>query len=682
MKRKRIIAALLTGTMLCSSIPINIRASDLDAVFDDGEATAEGDTPDTEGNISATEDELNTDGTDVNNSNMDDISDENMETPDVFTDENGFDDGTDEEFTDSIDAESEDALSAEAVDAVYDAVWNGHYYKVYDSPMKWNDAKKYCEKQGGHLVTITSKEEQEEVSSLISHGSKNFYWLGAERTQNAFNRWITGEAIKYTNYDRTNNEPNNFTGSENALVIYRIRNPKGGMDGQYKWNDLQKDGDCYGESFFGYQNSGFVCEWNKGKDENTSTYDPEIYNAVQKLLANTSDSHYPLLEYDDPVKLAASFSNTPGGVLQMFIKMYGDIKLNSTLCKEEYEEVLIGLLAKDSVKKTIIDVWDDDLNDIVSGLELDVVSDAADVLDIPIGYLTDMVRNDIKYDIGKILVLSSIADNTADKDLKKACQICMSDSFNSTFKTLRDYLIKKAIDTGKDIVAANQIVENQILSTSLKKSFLDTIIQKCSLGTVSSTVSGILLVKDVVSFATGINKRVDNYMKTVSLNCIYSATTKAYGEKVTAIKAGDAAASSDAYILFQFLLSTKQMAYKNMQGMFTSSTWNKIIKSDPYLKKNTSKIQKLTINNYAKSKLGYLKPEVKNVILNVGDKKKLPSTGISYLSNVKYSSSNKKIAVISSSGVIQAKRAGTTRIKCKVEQYDYTYNLKCNITVR
>lgn len=199
-----------------------------------------------------------------------------------------------------------------------------------------------------------------------------------------------------------------------------------------------------------------------------------------------------------------------------------------------------------------------------------MVSDAADVLDIPIGYLTDMVRNDIKYDIGKILVLSSIADNTADKDLKKACQICMSDSFNSTFKTLRDYLIKKAIDTGKDIVAANQIVENQILSTSLKKSFLDTIIQKCSLGTVSSTVSGILLVKDVVSFATGINKRVDNYMKTVSLNCIYSATTKAYGEKVTAIKAGDAAASSDAYILFQFLLSTKQMAYKNMQGMFTS----------------------------------------------------------------------------------------------------------------
>ena len=112
-------------------------------------------------------------------------------------------------------------------------------------------------------------------------------------------RWITGETIKYTNYDRTNNEPNNFTGSENALVIYRIRNPKGGMDGQYKWNDLQKDGDCYGESFFGYQNSGFVCEWDDGKKEETTKDNSAIHKKVQNLLINSNYSSYPLLEYDD-----------------------------------------------------------------------------------------------------------------------------------------------------------------------------------------------------------------------------------------------------------------------------------------------------------------------------------------------------------------------------------------------
>lgn len=678
MRKRKLIATLLTGTLLCSSIPMNAWGSDLDTVFNDGETVTE-DVP------SPAEDMINSDRQDVNETTTDnsDMPESDGQITDLFTDENEFEDGTEVEFSDPVNAETEVA-SAEASDAVYDAVWNGHYYKVYDSSMKWDDAKKFCQKQGGHLVTINSPEEQEKICSLISHGNKNFYWLGAERIQNNFNKWITGEPIKYTNYDISNNEPNNFTGKENALVIYRVRNPMGGYDGQYKWNDLQKDGDCNGEDFFGYQNSGFICEWNNGQGGNTSTYDPKIYNAVQKLLKNTNESHYPLLEYDDPVKLAAGFGNTPSGALQVFIKMYGDIKSNDTLCKEEYEEVLINLLAKDSVKKAIIDIWDDDLNDIVSGLELDVISDAADVLNISIGSLTDMVRNDIKYDIGKILVLSSIADSTADNNLKKACQICMSDSFNSTFKKLKDFLVKKAVDAGKDFVTANQMVQNQILSTSLKKGFLNTIIQKCSLGTVSSMVSGILFVKDVVSFATGINKRVDNYMKTVSLNFIYSATAEAYGKKVTAIKAGDPTAASDAYILFQFLLNTKQMAYKNMQGMFTSSTWNKIIKSDPYLKKNTSKIQKLTINNYVKSKLGYLNPKVKTskMTLNVKDKKNFPATGISYLSNIKYSSANKKIAQISSSGVIQAKKAGTTYIKCKIEQYGNTYNLKCRVTVK
>ena len=81
--------------------------------------------------------------------------------------------------------------------------------------------------------------------------------------------------------------------------IYRIRNPKGGIDGQYKWNDLQKDGDCNGESFFGYQNSGFVCEWDDGKKEETTKDNSAIHKKVQNLLINSNYSSYPLLEYDD-----------------------------------------------------------------------------------------------------------------------------------------------------------------------------------------------------------------------------------------------------------------------------------------------------------------------------------------------------------------------------------------------
>ena len=69
-----------------------------------------------------------------------------------------------------------------------------------------------------------------------------------------------------------------------------------------------------------------------------------------------------------------------------------------------------------------------------------------------------------------------------------------------------------------------------------------------------------------------------------------------------------------------------------------------------------------------KVKLASLKPDTDTtkITLKVKEKKEFPCTGISYLSNVKYSSDNKKVAKVNSSGEIQAKKAGTTYIVCKV----------------
>ena len=63
------------------------------------------------------------------------------------------------------------------VDLPEDAVlWegNGHYYKVFSGPnseypqLTWEEAKLACEQLGGHLVTITSSEEQDFIESLDS----------------------------------------------------------------------------------------------------------------------------------------------------------------------------------------------------------------------------------------------------------------------------------------------------------------------------------------------------------------------------------------------------------------------------------------------------------------------------------------------------------------------------------
>ena len=228
--------------------------------------------------------------------------------------------------------------------------------------------------------------------------------------------------------------------------------------------------------------------------------------------------------------------------------------------------------------KGITDVWDEDLAGIVSDLEYEVLSSISDTMNIYIVGFTDSVRNDIKDDVGKILVLSSIADNTDDKNLKKACQVCMADSFNASIRAIGDFALGEVVDKGKDYLVSKQTI----------------------------------------------------------------------------------------------------------QKMFTGSTWDKIIESDQYLKMNTEKIPDITIRNYTKVKLTSLKPntDTAKITLKVKEKKEFPCTGISYLSNVKYSSDNKKVAKINSSGEIQAKKAGTTYIRCKVEQYGDTYNLVCKVTVK
>lgn len=507
MKRKRITAALLTGIMLCSSIPMNIRASDLDAIFDDGEAAAE----DTDGLV-----------TESNNTDMYDVSEEDCNTTDSFTDD---------EFSDSVGVESEEEADA----------------------------------------------------------------------------------------------------------------------GQMRYVNKSK-----------------------------------IYDDVKWLMLNTDYASYPLLEYDDPVNLAAGFSKTPGGVLQAFIKTYGDINTKNKLWEQEYEEILIDLLADNSIRKRITDAWDEDLASIVSEFEEEIDTEVLDKLSFSMSAFTDSIRNDIKKDVSKILILSSIADNTDDRNLRKACQICMADSLNSTFNAIEDFLIDDAVKKGKKLLVKKQAIKKKVLTTSLKKDYLGSICTKFQLGTVATLVSEILLVKDIVSFASGINKRVDNYLKTVSLSFVCDASMKAYNKKISALKSGDTNAASDIYILFQFILSAKQMSYETMEGMFTGFTWDKIIESDQYLKMNTEKISDITIRNYTKVKLTSLKPDTDTtkIALKVKEKKEFPCTGISYLSNVKYSSDNKKVAKVNSSGDIQAKKAGTTYIRCKVEQYGDTYNLVCKVTVK
>ncbi|GAG01894.1 unnamed protein product, partial [marine sediment metagenome] len=59
-----------------------------------------------------------------------------------------------------------------------DAVsFRGHRYRLYAQPMSWHDAKRFCERLGGHLVTITSKEESDFATDLVRKAGGDT-WIG------------------------------------------------------------------------------------------------------------------------------------------------------------------------------------------------------------------------------------------------------------------------------------------------------------------------------------------------------------------------------------------------------------------------------------------------------------------------------------------------------------------------
>ena len=174
--------------------------------------------------------------------------------------------------------------------------FNEHYYRIYDKGLDWYAAKEYCENVGGHLVTITSQDEQNVLRTMLSqHQGKNF-WMGGLKDDSGKMRWITGEDFSYTNW--SSSQPDHS--SETALMIYTYDNPNVSGNDAYKWNDLAPDGTYQSESWFGLENFGFICEWdfinvNDGKvrfnGHDYKKYEEEMDWSAAKAYCETIGGH-------------------------------------------------------------------------------------------------------------------------------------------------------------------------------------------------------------------------------------------------------------------------------------------------------------------------------------------------------------------------------------------------------
>lgn len=111
--------------------------------------------------------------------------------------------------------------------------FKGHKYELYNESMTWESAKLFCEKKGGHLVTISDEKENEFVNGMrcrnLSTDYQQSIWLGGSDTANEGTwSWITGEAFTYSNWEP--NEPNGGT-TQNYLQMYSSGN----------WDDVQNE---------------------------------------------------------------------------------------------------------------------------------------------------------------------------------------------------------------------------------------------------------------------------------------------------------------------------------------------------------------------------------------------------------------------------------------------------------
>ncbi len=136
--------------------------------------------------------------------------------------------------------------SAETAQIPDDAVeFNGHYYKVVTEYMAWEDAKIYCESLGGHLVTITSQEENDVVLSLIASHSNIFMTGLSDVNKEGEWSWVTGEPVTYTNW--ANRQPDNHNNQDSGAIV-SYNNDYGVKKGQ--WDDV-----AYVDGHY------FICEW-------------------------------------------------------------------------------------------------------------------------------------------------------------------------------------------------------------------------------------------------------------------------------------------------------------------------------------------------------------------------------------------------------------------------------------
>ncbi len=110
-------------------------------------------------------------------------------------------------------------------------------YEIFVENVTWEEAKALCEGKGGHLATVRSDADLQEIISLAQSKGATYIWLGAYRATNSHWYYVTGDALTYTKWDK--GEPSavdmDGTREDYLLLWYRANNDA------WFYNDMRND---------------------------------------------------------------------------------------------------------------------------------------------------------------------------------------------------------------------------------------------------------------------------------------------------------------------------------------------------------------------------------------------------------------------------------------------------------
>lgn len=200
-------------------------------------------------------------------------------------------------------------------DAVY---YNNHAYKIYNTIMTWDEAKSFCESLGGHLITITSEEEQNVMERILNSTDLQYegYWMGAYYQDTFDWHWITGETYEYEHF--SNGEPN---GSGHYMQTFTSG----------EWDDTTVDGTGNSAIY----NHGLICEWERANDSNPSPNNGMLMwykfeNNLVNSANNTNGTKYGDVTFEDGVSGKSIYLDGDGDYIDIGTgyNLFGDFTFN------------------------------------------------------------------------------------------------------------------------------------------------------------------------------------------------------------------------------------------------------------------------------------------------------------------------------------------------------------------